>query len=426
MFGSAQANALGPEADSGFAVLGVICVAANLKSASVVCPGHKATKVFSDSSLHSGDNSRKHLPRPPVKGQGISRCKWLASKLIPLGVLHFAAKERGRHLVRLVADHEVPAAIGSLQLGLHVLIAGQLVEPGDGEVSLREPVAGAGRLQLVVRRDLKRQLEFAREFVLPLFDEVAGTDNQAPLEVSASDQLFDQQSRHDRLARAGIVGKQEAQRLPGQHRLVDRGDLVRQWVDVRRVNRQQRVKQMSEPNPLRLRNKPEQRAVAVEAPRAAFLNHFKACLVIAVEEHAVGATGRVLEGEFDGVRAEPLHVDDGHEPIGNHAANRRRLLEVLESRHAGALPGFECRPEQYRQLALGRSMGARRLRCSDCPEGFGPWWRRCGGERAQAVDAAALSRRSLELAPARLGESNGLRPGSGQLRLRDQQMGQAE
>ena len=42
---------------------------------------------------------------------------------VALGVLHLAAEEGGGHLVGLVADDEIPAAVGRLQLLLHILIA---------------------------------------------------------------------------------------------------------------------------------------------------------------------------------------------------------------------------------------------------------------------------------------------------------------
>jgi hypothetical protein len=45
------------------------------------------------------------------------------------------------------------------------------------------------------------------------------------------DQLLDEEARHDRLARARVIGEQEAQRLTRQHGLIDRGDLVRQRFD---------------------------------------------------------------------------------------------------------------------------------------------------------------------------------------------------
>ena len=41
---------------------------------------------------------------------------------VALRVLDLAPEERGRHLVRLVADHEIPAGIGRLELLLNVLV----------------------------------------------------------------------------------------------------------------------------------------------------------------------------------------------------------------------------------------------------------------------------------------------------------------
>ena len=229
---------------------------------------------------------------------------------VALGVLDLAAEERGRHLVRLVADDEVPAAVGRLELLLHVLVARELVEAGDDEVGLEEPVAGAGGLELVVGEDLERQVEAAVELVLPLLGEAARADDEAALEVAAGDQLLDEQARHDRLAGAGVVGEQEAQRLARQHRLVDGRDLVRQRLDDRGVDRQHRVEEVREADALRLGDQPEQRAVAVEAPRPALLDDLEARLVVAVEQLVRDLAGRVLVGQLERLGAEPLHADD--------------------------------------------------------------------------------------------------------------------
>ena len=53
-------------------------------------------------------------------------------------------------------------------------------------------------------------MEAAVELVLPLFGEAARADHEAALQVAASDQLLDEEPGHDRLAGAGIVGKEEA------------------------------------------------------------------------------------------------------------------------------------------------------------------------------------------------------------------------
>ena len=119
---------------------------------------------------------------------------------VALRVLDLAAEEGRRQLVRLVAHDQVPAGVGRLQLLLHVLVARQLVEAGDDQVGLQEPVAGAGGFELVVGEDLERKLEPAVELVLPLFGEAAGADDEATLQVAARDQLLDEQAGHDVLA----------------------------------------------------------------------------------------------------------------------------------------------------------------------------------------------------------------------------------
>jgi hypothetical protein len=110
------------------------------------------------------------------------------------------------------------------------------------------------------------------EFVLPLFGQAAGADDQAALQVAAGDQFLDEQAGHDGLAGARVVRQQEAQRLARQHGLIDGGDLVRQRIDDRGVHRQHRVEQVREADALGLGNQAEQRAVAVEAPGPALLD----------------------------------------------------------------------------------------------------------------------------------------------------------
>ena len=157
---------------------------------------------------------------------------------------------------------------------------------------LQEPVAGARGFELVVGEDLERQVEAAVELVLPLLGEAARADDQAALQVAAGDQLLDEQAGHDRLAGAGVVGEQEAQRLARQHRLVDRRDLVRQRLDERGVDRQHRVEEVREADALRLGDEAEERAVAVEAPGPALLDDLEARLVVAVEQLVGDPAGR--------------------------------------------------------------------------------------------------------------------------------------
>jgi hypothetical protein len=66
-------------------------------------------------------------------------------------------------------------------------------------------------------------------------------------------------------------------------RLVDRGDLVRQRVDQRRVDREHRIEEVRETDPVRLGREPEVGAAAVKTPRAPRLDEREAVLVGAVE-----------------------------------------------------------------------------------------------------------------------------------------------
>ena len=105
----------------------------------------------------------------------------------------------------------------------------------------------------------KREAELLGQLVLPLLDQAAGRDDQAALEVAADQQLLDQQPGHDRLAGAGIVGEQEAQRLARQHLAVDRRDLVRQRLDLRGADGQIGVEQVREADAVGLGREPQQR-----------------------------------------------------------------------------------------------------------------------------------------------------------------------
>ena len=249
---------------------------------------------------------------------------------IPLRVLDLAAEERRRQFVRLVADDQIPARVRRLQLLLHVLVARQLVQPGNDEVRLQEPVAGAGGVQLVVGQDLEGELEPAIQLVLPLFGEAAGADDEAAFQIAAGDQFLDQQPRHDGLAGAGVVGQEEAQRLPRQHRLVDGGDLMRQWVDDRGVDCQHGVEQMCEADTLRFGDQPKERPVAVEAPGPPLGDDLQAGLVVAVQQLVGDRAGQRLVRQLERLRAEPLHADDRDHAVGMHTPDGATWSKVFK------------------------------------------------------------------------------------------------
>ena len=277
----------------------------------------------------------KVLLLPVVRGRGhqeevAGEARQELAQPIALRVLDLAAEERRRHLVRLVAHDEVPAAIRRLQLVLDVLVAGELVEPRNDEVGFQEPVAGACRFELVVRQDVEGQMEPAVKLVLPLLRETAGTDDETALQVSAGDQLLDEQPRHDGLAGARVVGEQEADGLPGQHGFVDRGDLMRQRLDDRRVHGEHGVEEMGEADPLRLGDEAEQGAVAVEAPGSPDFDDLEPGLVVTVQQLVGDLAGRRLVGQLERFGAEPLHADHRDEAVGQNAAHRGVGLKIFQ------------------------------------------------------------------------------------------------
>jgi hypothetical protein len=64
-------------------------------------------------------------------------------------------------------------------------------------------------LGLLIGQDLDGQMETTVQLVLPLLGETAWADYKASLEVTARDQLLDEQPGHDRLARARVVGQKD-------------------------------------------------------------------------------------------------------------------------------------------------------------------------------------------------------------------------
>src|SRR5262245_31739454 len=96
-------------------------------------------------------------------------------------------------------------AVGREQLCLNVLVAGKLVEPGDNEIGLAEPVPVAAASSLSLRENVESEMEPTIQLVLPLLGQAAWADNQAPLQIAARNHLFHQEAGHDRPPGAGVV-----------------------------------------------------------------------------------------------------------------------------------------------------------------------------------------------------------------------------
>ena len=127
-----------------------------------------------------------------------------------------------------------------------VSVARQVVESGDHQVAFTERIAGPGGLDQLTGEDGEVQSELVVHLVLPLSDEPAGSHDEDSPDVATKHQLLDVQPGHDRLAGAGIIGQEEAQRLPGKHLAVDSDDLMRKWLDQTEMHREAGIEQVSE------------------------------------------------------------------------------------------------------------------------------------------------------------------------------------
>jgi hypothetical protein len=102
--------------------------------------------------------------------------------------------------------------MGAGQLFLEVFVAAEHVEAGDHERMLLEGVTHRG-LYVLAGEDGEGEAELHAQLVLPLLDEVARRDDQAAFQVAPDNEFLYEETCHDRLSCAGVVGEQEAQGL---------------------------------------------------------------------------------------------------------------------------------------------------------------------------------------------------------------------
>ena len=105
--------------------------------------------------------------------------------------------------------------------------------------------------------DLERLAKEAQQLVLPLDGQRRRNEDQAAVDGLAELELLDEETGHDRLACAGVVGEQEAQPRLRQHLAVDRFDLVRQGADTGEADRELAIVGVSEADACGLDQKPQ-------------------------------------------------------------------------------------------------------------------------------------------------------------------------
>src|SRR5262249_42183118 len=112
---------------------------------------------------------------------------------------------------------------------------------------------------------------------------------------------------------------------------------------------------------LRLGDQAEQRAVTIEAPRAALLHQVKPGLIVAIEQLVCHLAGGRLVGDLQCLGAEPLDADDRDEGVGEDATDGGVGLESFKLHHAtrpvAVAPIGTCRASCKEPLRSFRASG---------------------------------------------------------------------
>ena len=172
-----------------------------------------------------------------------------------------------------------------------------------------------------------------------MLDEHPGSDHEAPFDVSSDHELLDEEPCHDGLASAGIVREEKAKGLTREHLPVHGRDLVGERIDARGVDRDVRVEEVRETDPVRLGDEPKERAVTVEGPGTPGLDQLQGGLLVAVDEAIANRACGILERELRGLIAEPLALHDLGGPAGCQSLDVGSRLQVLKVCHSAEYTG---------------------------------------------------------------------------------------
>ena len=185
---------------------------------------------------------------------------------------------------------------------------------------------------------LERHAELLPQFVLPLLDQPARRDDQAALQVATEHQFLDVKPGHDRLARAGIVGEQEAERGSAQEFAVDGLDLVGERLQIGGMHREHRVETARHTDAQRLGGELERVGVCREVVCSP-LDDIQAGLVIAVQDALVESRILRPEGKAQGVAANPCRGHHSHRRSAGDPDDLRARSYVLKPHRVLAFLG---------------------------------------------------------------------------------------
>src|SRR5690242_17361498 len=165
--------------------------------------------------------------------------------------------------MRLINDHEVPM---DLLQARQDRIPLRQVQRGD-DLPMLQPLVDTELLANgVALQNDELLVEFFAQLALPLKRQIGGAYDQGAQTQAAQFQLPQQQTGHDRLTRAGIVGKQKADARQLEKVVVNRFELVRQRIDA--GNRQTEVRIELVGNTERVRLKADAYELAIAGIRA--------------------------------------------------------------------------------------------------------------------------------------------------------------
>ena len=192
-------------------------------------------------------------------------------------LIQFRAKVVGGKFVGFVEDDQIPSGRQKFALErTRLLLLGpfshfvsrQLVEPHDEMVNVFKRIASGCCGFQIFGEDAKFQTELLEHLAAPLLHQTTRRNHENTAGIGPHDEFANVKASHDGLAGAGVVSKHKPQRLLGEHRLVDGGDLVGQRLHVRSMDGHHGVKEEGEVDALGLDRQLERITLAVERPRA--------------------------------------------------------------------------------------------------------------------------------------------------------------
>src|SRR5258708_7499155 len=167
----------------------------------------------------------------------VSICCQALHQLVTARLLNLVASTRrtlgvSAALVRFIHDDEIPALLPN---PLAYILLLRVVQRCD---YLRCALPGVHELLLVNggEDNLERFAKPPQQLVLPLDRQRSGAKNEYSLNGFAQFHLLKEKTRHDRLARTGIIRKQEPEPRLRQHLHIHCFDLVRQGADTRKTH----------------------------------------------------------------------------------------------------------------------------------------------------------------------------------------------